>query len=277
MHGTDAPPVRMIGYCRVSTDEQAMSGLGLADQEKRIREMAKPHGWRITQIVRDEGLSAGTLERAGLYRALGQLAAGRADGLVVAKLDRLTRSTVDFGLLLEWFKDAGKTLVLLDLGVDTSTAGGELVANVIASSRSGSAASSASARAPRSRSSGCRASPPAGPPSSTTRRSRPDPRDEATDEELTLRQIADRLNAEGVPTMRGAAKWQPSAIQSALGYKRPRKPRRIAELPSRADAHPARAPAAALRGHARQATSPARSAAASTRCSPAGTRSSAAA
>src|SRR3954469_2131644 len=121
MQGTDAP-ARMIGYCRVSTDEQALSGLGLADQEKRIREMAKPHGWRIVQMIRDEGLSAGTLDRAGLYRALGQLAAGRADGLVVAKLDRLTRSTVDFGLLLEWFKDSGRTLILLDLGVDTSTA-----------------------------------------------------------------------------------------------------------------------------------------------------------
>jgi DNA invertase Pin-like site-specific DNA recombinase len=232
MQGTDAQPLRVIGYCRVSTDEQAMSGLGLADQEKRIREMAKPHGWRITQIVRDEGLSAGTLERPGLYRALGQLAAGRADGLVVAKLDRLTRSTVDFGLLLEWFKDASKTLVLLDLGVDTSTAGGELVANVIASVAQwerGVISERTRAALAQLRLQGR----PTGRPAVVDDQAL---RERITrmkaDEELTLRQICDRLNAEGVPTMRGAARWQPSAIQSALGYKRPRKPRRIAELPS---------------------------------------------
>jgi DNA invertase Pin-like site-specific DNA recombinase len=231
MLGTDAPPLRMIGYCRVSTDEQAMSGLGLADQEKRIREMAKPHGWKLVQLIRDEGLSAGTLERAGLYRALGQLAAGRADGLVVAKLDRLTRSTVDFGLLLEWFKTTGKTLVLLDLGVDTSTAGGELVANVICSVAQwerGVISERTTAALAQLRAQGK----PTGRPAVVD--------DHALvarikvmkhEEELTLRQICDRLNAENVPTLRGAKQWAPSAIQSALGYKRPRKPRRIAELP----------------------------------------------
>jgi DNA invertase Pin-like site-specific DNA recombinase len=232
MLGTDAPPLRMIGYCRVSTDEQAMSGLGLADQEKRIREMAKPHGWRIVQMIRDEGLSAGTLDRAGLYRALGQLAAGRADGLAVAKLDRLTRSTVDFGLLLEWFKDSGKILVLLDLGVDTSTAGGELVANVIASVAQwerGVISERTRAALAQLRLQGK----PTGRPAVIDDQALRDRiRAMKDDEELTLRQICDRLNAEGVPTMRGAVKWQPSAIQSALGYKRPRKPRRIAELPA---------------------------------------------
>jgi hypothetical protein len=168
----------------------------------------------------------------GLYRALGQLAAGRADGLVVAKLDRLTRSTVDFGLLLEWFKDASKTLVLLDLGVDTSTAGGELVANVIASVAQwerGVISERTRAALAQLRLQGR----PTGRPAVVDDQAL---RERITrmkvDEELTLRQICDRLNAEGVPTMRGAARWQPSAIQSALGYKRPRKPRRIAELPS---------------------------------------------
>lgn len=222
---------RMIGYCRVSTDEQAMSGLGLADQEKRIREMAKPHGWHIIQVIRDEGLSAGTLERAGLYRALGQLAAGRADGLVVAKLDRLTRSTVDFGLLLEWFKDAGRILILLDLGVDTSTAGGELVANVIASVAQwerGVISERTRAALAQLRLQGK----PTGRPAVVDDQALVERIREMRESEMTLRQIAETLNAECVPTMRGAAKWQPSAIQSALGYKRPRRPRRLAELPA---------------------------------------------
>jgi DNA invertase Pin-like site-specific DNA recombinase len=229
---TAAAPARVIGYVRVSTDEQAISGLGLADQEHRIREMAKPHGWRIVQMIRDEGLSAGTLERPGLYRALALLAAGRADGLVVAKLDRLTRSTVDFGLLLEWFRDAGRTLVLLDLGVDTSTAGGELVANVIASVAQwerGVISERTRAALGALRAQGK----PTGRPAvaddqalATRIRAMRD------DEGLTLRQIAARLNDEDVPTMRGAGKWQPSSIQSALGYKRPRRPRKLVELPT---------------------------------------------
>src|SRR4051812_37312102 len=199
MQGKDAQPLRVIGYCRVSTDEQAMSGLGLADQEKRIREMAKPHGWQIAQVIRDEGLSAGTLERAGLFRALGLLAAGRADGLVVAKLDRLTRSTVDFGVLLEWFKDAGKILVLLDLGVDTSTAGGELVANVIASVAQwerGVISERTRAALAQLRLQGK----PTGRPAVVDDQALVARIQEMREAEMTLRQIADTLNAEQVPT-----------------------------------------------------------------------------
>jgi DNA invertase Pin-like site-specific DNA recombinase len=231
--GTDAQPMRVIAYCRVSTDEQAMSGLGLADQEKRIRDMAGAQRWRIVQTIRDEGLSAGTLDREGLYRALSLLAAGRADGLVVAKLDRLTRSTVDFGLLLEWFKDAGKTLVLLDLGVDTSTAGGELVANVICSVAQwerGVISERTRAALAQARAQGK----PTGRPSVLDDQALEQRIKAMRAEGYTLRAIADTLNAENVPTMRGAKQWAPSAIQSALGYKRPRRPRKIAELPATA-------------------------------------------
>jgi DNA invertase Pin-like site-specific DNA recombinase len=225
-------PSRMIGYVRVSTHEQAMSGLGLADQEREIRRMAAARGWRITQVVRDEGESAGTLARPGLKRALEALAAGRADGLVVAKLDRLSRSTVDFGLLLEWFGNTGKAFVALDLGVDTSTAAGELVVNVMISV----AQWERSVISERTRAALAQLRLQGKPTG------RPAVADHADllerikrmreEEELTLRQIAQRLNDEAVPTLRGAAKWQPSAIQSALGYKRPRRARRLVELPT---------------------------------------------
>lgn len=62
-----------------------------------------------------------------------RIAAGDADGLIVSKLDRLSRSVVDFGILLEWFTEAEANLVALDLRIDTSTPGGRLVANVFAS------------------------------------------------------------------------------------------------------------------------------------------------
>ena len=41
---------------------------------------------------------------------------------------------------------------------------------------------------------------------------------------MTLKAIADRLNEEGVPTVRGGAKWRPSSVQAATGYRRPRQP-----------------------------------------------------
>jgi DNA invertase Pin-like site-specific DNA recombinase len=224
-------PARMIGYCRVSTGEQALSGLGLADQEQQIRAMATARGWRLTEVVRDEGASAGSLERPGLKGALERLAAGRADGLVVAKLDRLSRSTVDLGLLLEWFVLVDKAFVSLDLGVDTTTAGGQLVVNVLGavaewersviSERTRAALAQLRAQGK-----------PVGRPSV------------ADDAELaarirdmkhhgwTLRAIADQLNSEGVPTARGAERWQPSAIQAVLGYKRPRRARKRVDLPA---------------------------------------------
>jgi DNA invertase Pin-like site-specific DNA recombinase len=225
MMGTDAPPLRMIGYCRVSTDEQAMSGLGLADQEKRIREMAKPHGWRIVQMIRDEGLSAGTLERAGLYRALGQLAAGRADGLVVAKLDRLTRSTVDFGLLLEWFKDAGKTLVAA-----RPRRRHQHRRRRARRQRHRLRRPVGARRDRRAHPRRARAAPRAGQAHRPARgRRRPGARHADQGHARGRGSRCGRSPTRSTPraSRRCAApkKWAPSAIQSALGYKRPRKPR----------------------------------------------------
>jgi DNA invertase Pin-like site-specific DNA recombinase len=123
----------MLAYTRVSTAEQVYTGYGLEAQAHAITESCDRRRWELVDSIRDEGVSGKDLERPGLYRALERIAAGEADGLVVAKLDRLSRSVVDFGLLLEWFAEAGATLVALDLGVDTSTPGGRLVANVFAS------------------------------------------------------------------------------------------------------------------------------------------------
>ncbi len=222
----------MIGYCRVSTGEQALSGLGLADQRMRIRDMARAREWRITRIVEDEGQSAGTLERPGLTVALEALIAGKADGLVVAKLDRLSRSTVDLGLLLEWFADHDKAFVSLDLGVDTTTAGGQLVVNVlgaVAQWERATIAERTRAALAQLKAQGK----PVGRPSVAD-----DPELAARikrmreDDEMTLRQIADQLTAEGIPTARGAAKWAPSAVQTVLGYRRPRRARRRVDLPA---------------------------------------------
>ena len=67
-----------------------------------------------------------------LRLALEAIEAGTAEGLVVAKLDRLSRSLLDFAALMERGRKRGWNLIALDLGVDTSTPSGEMMASVLA-------------------------------------------------------------------------------------------------------------------------------------------------
>jgi DNA invertase Pin-like site-specific DNA recombinase len=224
------PGAAVLGYARVSLSEQAANGYGLASQDATIREECSRRGWTLLDLIHDEGASGRDTDRPGLKRALRRIADGEATGLVVSKLDRLSRSVVDFGMLLDWFDQAGATLVALDLGVDTSTPGGRLVANVFASvaeweretigarTRDGLIAARAKGR---------RISRPA--VADTPKLKRRIERMRARG--MTLQAIADKLNAEGVPTLRGAPRWRPSSVQAACGYRRPKPRRKPAELP----------------------------------------------
>lgn len=120
----------MIAYIRVSTTEQGISGLGLEAQRQAISQTAAHREWQLT-FIEDTG-SGKDLNRPGLTTALSTLRAGRAAGLVIAKLDRLSRSLIDFAALMERARREGWALVSLDLGVDTSTPQGEMLANVMA-------------------------------------------------------------------------------------------------------------------------------------------------
>lgn len=126
----------MIGYLRVSTEEQASSGLGLEAQRETIQRYADAHGWEVTWYV-DEGLSAKSMDRPQLQAALTRLHVLRkrrdVDGIVVAKLDRLSRSVHDFSGILKVAAARKWSVVAIDLGVDTSTPTGKLVANVMMS------------------------------------------------------------------------------------------------------------------------------------------------
>jgi DNA invertase Pin-like site-specific DNA recombinase len=123
----------MLGYLRVSTEEQANSGLGLDAQRDTIQRYADAHGWDVLWYE-DAGLSAKSLDRPQLQAALDRLDVNPkhrdVDGIVVAKLDRLSRSVVDFAGVLELARSRRWSLVAIDLGVDTSTPTGEMVANV---------------------------------------------------------------------------------------------------------------------------------------------------
>jgi DNA invertase Pin-like site-specific DNA recombinase len=126
-------PTRCVSYTRVSTDEQTVSGLGLEAQEDAIRRGAQLRGYNVVATFSDLGMSGSVPPdaRPGLAGALAAVQAG-AGTLMVAKLDRLSRSLLDFAGLMDRSRREGWGLVALDLGVDTATPQGEMMANVMA-------------------------------------------------------------------------------------------------------------------------------------------------
>jgi DNA invertase Pin-like site-specific DNA recombinase len=124
--------VKAIGYIRVSTAEQAETGYSLEAQRRKIDAYADLYGIKLLRVEVDAGESAKNLERPGIQRALVDLKRGRADALLVVKLDRLTRSVADLAMLLKSHFQK-RTLLSIEEKVDTSTAGGELVLNLLTS------------------------------------------------------------------------------------------------------------------------------------------------
>jgi len=127
--------MKVIGYIRVSTEEQANNGQSLDAQEAKLRAYADLYDLELVQIIADAGESAKTLNRTGLRRALGMLKAGEAAGVLIAKLDRLSRSVADFQTLIDHYfgEKAGKELLSVADSIDTRTAAGRLVLNVLLS------------------------------------------------------------------------------------------------------------------------------------------------
>lgn len=203
----------VIGYLRVSTSEQADSGLGLAAQRATIAAEAERRGWSVTWIA-DDGYTASNINRPGIARALTALAAHEADALVVAKVDRLARSMVDFvGLMLRAEREKWR-IVALDLGVDMTTPAGEFMAHMVAaaaqyerrliSARTKDALAAAKAR-------GTRLGRPRAVPAAALARV---VADRAAG--LSVRAIAQRLNDEGVPTVRGGRCWHAGTVRGLL-------------------------------------------------------------
>ena len=117
-----------IGYVRVSTQEQATEGVSLDAQRDRIRAYCKLHAIRLIDIKADEGISGSTLNRQGLQAALEMIRRGRGNTLIVAKLDRLSRSLKDVCTLVEeLFRDERYHLLSLCGMVNTHSAAGRMV------------------------------------------------------------------------------------------------------------------------------------------------------
>jgi DNA invertase Pin-like site-specific DNA recombinase len=120
---------KIIGYLRVSTVEQADNGHSIDAQRAAIMAAAETRGWEILWV--EDAASAKDLDRPGLGYALSMLGSGQAGGVVVSRLDRLSRSVHDLAILLKRARAEGWNVVMLDYGLDLSTPYGEFGATML--------------------------------------------------------------------------------------------------------------------------------------------------
>lgn len=206
-----AEPTRVVGYMRVSTEKQEY---GIEAQRTAIAAHADSRCWEVTWLE-DSGRSGKHIERPGIQHALALLKAGEADALVVSKLDRLSRSLADFAALLSLARKQGWGAIALDLGIDTTTPTGELVANIMAAVANwerqmiGIRTKDALAEAKKN---GVRLGSPVLIPDAVAGRIAAERR-----EGRSLRAIADGLNADLTPLAGPGRCWYASTVRGVLG------------------------------------------------------------
>lgn len=121
----------VVGYVRVSTDEQSREGVSLAAQEERIRAYCVATGRTLDRIVVDAGISAKSLDRPALQAVLNGVRKRTIGTVIVLKLDRLTRSVRDLADLIDLFRDVDAALVSVSESLDTATASGRMVIGML--------------------------------------------------------------------------------------------------------------------------------------------------
>ena len=210
---TNGTPV--VGYIRVSTAEQAASGAGLEAQREAIQRAASARGWALVAIIEDAGYSAKDLKRPGVQEALGtarQWTGGSTRGW--QNSTGLSRSLLDFAGLIERTKVDRWSLVALDIGLDTTTANGRMMAGLIAViaewERELIGQRTRDALAVK-RSQGVKLGRPRTMPLDLVKRMR-----DLRKRGHTFSAIADALTAEGVPTAQGGQRWYASTVRKAL-------------------------------------------------------------
>jgi DNA invertase Pin-like site-specific DNA recombinase len=210
-------PVRVLGY--VSSDPGARDSLHeiFERQAKQIASVCRRRRLSLVGVIREREPRRGhALERPGLGYVLELLSAGEASGLVVDEPFRLGRSLTELGVVLDRLLGANIRFLAATPLLDTREKAGRLAVDAIIAISD----REHERLALRTRK-GMIAAREKGPP-----RVADDPDLEQRIGRmraggLTLQAIADQLNAEGVPTMRGGAKWRPSSVQVAAGYHRP--------------------------------------------------------
>jgi len=194
-----------IGYTTFPDRRQTVSPESRYEA-RRIESACEARGLVLYKLVGEVRSYRGPdLERPALVHALGMLDAGEASCLVVTGLDRLSETPANLGQVIDWVEDLGARLIVIDIDLDTDTEQGRLAARALV--RVGALERERVAVGPRL-------------VDATALRARIASMREGG---MTLQAIADALNAERVPTLRGGSEWRPSSVQAAAGYKRPRR------------------------------------------------------
>ena len=122
---------RTVAYVRVSTQDQANEGVSLASQQARIGAYCTAMGWDVSEVVCGAAESASNLQRPGMAKILATVRDRSVERVVVAKLDRLTRSVRDLVTLVDLFAKHDAALVSVGETLDTSCAAGRMVVNML--------------------------------------------------------------------------------------------------------------------------------------------------
>ena len=196
----------LIGYVRIAPRERDDERPSLDIQRRGLENAAAAKGWELVRI--EEDLRSGrSLRRPGLRAALAACRAGEADGIAVARLDRLTYSLADLAELVREAVDGGYTIVSLQPAVDIASDGGRAVGEVLAEAATWQPRAIATA----GRALAGRPGRPSSTPAAVAERIR-----DLRARGMTLQAICDTLNREGVPTPRGGAEWRPTSLRSVL-------------------------------------------------------------
>lgn len=123
----------IVGYTRVSTVEQREEGVSLDSQQHKIEAYCTVKDWKLTEVIKDEGISGKNLNRPGIDILIKKVKDKEVETVIVCKLDRLTRSVADLNKLVEIFKKHDVALVSIAESLDATTATGRLMMNLLAS------------------------------------------------------------------------------------------------------------------------------------------------
>jgi DNA invertase Pin-like site-specific DNA recombinase len=211
--------VRVIGYASC-VHAGPSAALELKDQAEVITAESKRRGFELIELVGEQTPASGKgLSRPGLSYALDRIRSGEASGMLVVELSRITQSVSELGTIMDWLRRLDVRLIAAADSFDSQSGEGRLAGALLIEvskwernriserTRNGLQAARLSGR------SAGRASV-ADDPDLSRRIAR------MRAQGMTLQAIADRLNEEGVPTVRGGAKWRHSSVQAAAGYRR---------------------------------------------------------
>jgi site-specific DNA recombinase len=215
----DTPdPGLALLYARVSTQLQVNDGVSLDVQERQLITAAEFHGFTKWEIIREEGRSGKSITgRPALTAALSRLETGDAQALFVTRIDRLARSTTDFLDIVDRANRKNWRLIMLDLNLDTSSYQGRFVVTImsaLAEMERGIISARQKDIHKDRRDRGVKWGVDMGPKNKTPE----DVKNRVYSERSrgrTYRDIADGLNADGIPGQNGG-KWYPTTVKNLL-------------------------------------------------------------